>query len=89
MGPTADGREHGVMEYLIFAVILYFILQTAGNLVYILRGRAGSEATAETRSMPDGWAGPSPRRQTDGLSDDPTFWGEDVEDATWRDLNDE
>jgi hypothetical protein len=75
------------MEYLIFAVILYFILQTAGNLVYILRGRAGDEASSDARSMPDGWGGPSPRRQTEGLSDHPTFWGEDVEDATWHDLD--
>jgi hypothetical protein len=37
--------------------------------------------------MPDGWGGPSPRRQTEGLSDHPTFWGEDVEDATWHDLD--
>jgi hypothetical protein len=77
------------MEYLIFAVILYFILQTAGNLVYILRGGAGSESTADSRSMPDGWDGPSPRRHTEGITDHPTFWGDDIEEATWRDLDKE
>lgn len=76
------------MEYLIFAVILYFILQTAGNLVYILRGGSGGVSESDTGSMPDGWGGPSPRRQTEGMIDHPTFWGEDVDDATWRDLDD-
>jgi hypothetical protein len=75
------------MEYLIFAVILYFILQTAGNLVYILRG--GANPSRSQQSSPGhNWKGPSPRRQMEGMTDHPTFWGEDVEDATWRDLDD-
>jgi hypothetical protein len=76
------------MEYLIFAVILYFILQTAGNLVYILRGGAGDGSGTEARSMPEGWGGPSPRKHTEGFTDHPTFWSDNVEDATWRDLKD-
>lgn len=74
------------MEYLFFAVILYFILQTVGNLVYIMRG-GGREPTSADASPPShNWKGPSPRRYTDGLSDDPTFWGDDVDEATWEDL---
>jgi len=75
------------MEYLIVAVILYFILQTAGNLVYILRG---GTTTSETQSSPPDhrWEGPSPHQQRDGITEHPTFWGEDVEDASWRDLDD-
>lgn len=75
------------MEYLIVAVILYFILQTAGNLVYIVRG---GTMTSQSQSTPTdhAWKGPSPRRQTDGMTEQPTFWGEDVEEATWRDLDD-
>ncbi|MFB6247344.1 MAG: hypothetical protein ABEL97_02100 [Salinibacter sp.] len=75
------------MEYLVFAVILYFILQTAGNLVFVLRGggevRSGSSASADPSHD---WEGPSPRKHMEGISDRPTFWGEDVDDATWRDL---
>lgn len=74
------------MEYLITAVILYFVLQTAGNLVYILRGGGADSSNGEAPSPPEGWGGPSPRRQTEGITSHPTFWGEDVEDATWRDL---
>jgi hypothetical protein len=77
------------MEYLVFAVILYFILQTAGNLVYILRGGAETVQTEQTSSSPaHGWEGPSPRRQMEGMTDHPTFWGEDVDEATWQDLPD-
>jgi len=76
------------MEYLIFAVILYFILQTAGNLVYILRG--GGRRTSQRRAQsPDhNWKGPSPRREMEGIPNHPTFWGEDIEEATWRDVED-
>jgi hypothetical protein len=74
------------MEYLVFAVILYFVLQTAGNLVYILRGGgAGPSSDASTVPSHD-WEGPSPREEMEGLSDHPTFWGEDVDDATWTDV---
>lgn len=76
------------MEYLIVAVILYFILQTAGNLVYILRGGGAASRTQEPSSSPPahGWEGPSPRRQMEGMTDHPLFWGKDVEDATWQDI---
>jgi hypothetical protein len=75
------------MEYLIFAVILYFILQTAGNLVYILRGGSPEPSSSPTGPTHN-WEGPSPRRHTEGLTDHPTFWGDDVEDARWQDLAD-
>ncbi len=76
------------MEYLIIAVILYFILQTAGNLVYILRGRRTTSQQPPSSTNLHGWEGPSPRRETEGFPDHPTFWGEDVEDATWHDIDD-
>jgi hypothetical protein len=75
------------MEYLVFAVILYFVLQTAGNLVYILRGGANT-SQPQSSSPTHRWQGPSPRRHMEGMTDHPTFWGEDVEDATWHDLDD-
>lgn len=73
------------MEYLVFAVILYFILQTAGNLVYFLRGGGGAGPQSPAESEHN-WKGPSPRAQTDGLTEHPTFWGEDVEDASWWEI---
>ena len=79
------------MEYLLLAIVLYFILRTTGNLVRLLGGRgeaAGSQKGQVRDSSPrrDGWQGPSPRQQTGSARNDPTFWGEDIEDATWRDL---
>ncbi len=76
------------MEYLILAIILYFILRTAGNLVRLLRGDDGSQEELGGDSSPprNGWEGPSPRQQTGTARDEPTFWGKDIEDATWRDL---
>lgn len=77
------------MEYLVFAVILYFILQTAGNLVYVLRGGTDpSRPQAESAPMDD-WKGPSPRREMEGMSDHPAFWGKDVDDATWTEVDEE
>lgn len=77
-----------VTEVLIFAVILYFILQTGGNLVYIIRG-GGETTSSEAPSPSTDWKGPSPRREMEGMTDHPTFWGEDVEDATWTDLTED
>jgi len=77
------------MEYLIIAVILYFILQTAGNLVYILRGGAKFSEQQSPSSPVHDWEGPSPRREMEGMTDHPTFWDEDVEDATWYDIEEE
>lgn len=74
------------MEYLFIAVILYFVLQTAGNLVYIMRGGGRRPTSTDTSAPSHNWQGPSPRQHTDGLSDHPTFWAEDVEEATWEDL---
>lgn len=80
---------HTTMEYLVFAVIFYFILQTAGNLVLILRG-GGKEAAADANgrdAMPDhDWRGPSPRRYTGTERGTPRFW-DDVEDAHWEDVS--
>jgi len=81
------------MEYLFLAIILYFILRTAGNLVRLLRG--GEASGTQDAQMHDssarrnGWEGPSPRQQTGSALDEPTFWAEDIEDATWHDLDNE
>lgn len=75
------------MEYLVFAVILYFILQAAGNLVYFLRGGAETSEPQEEPPPIEDWEGPSPRREMEGMSDHPTFWGKDVDDATWKEIN--
>ncbi len=75
------------MEYLIAAVLLYFILQTASNLVLILRGESGRSASHPSRSPQHDWEGPSPRQETTRPSGDPTFWGKDIEDARWTDVN--
>jgi len=74
------------MEYLVFAVILYFVLQTAGNLVYVLRGGGAAPSSDASAGPAHEWEGPSPREEMEGLSDHPAFWGEDVDDATWRDV---
>lgn len=80
------------MEYLVLAIVFYFILRTVGNLVRLLGGGEGSPSeagpTQEASSRPEGWKGPSPREETGTARDEPTFWDEDVEDATWRDLED-
>ncbi len=75
------------MEYLVSAVIIYFILQTAGNLVYILRG-GGGQHEVSSADPNHNWEGPSPRQHTEGVTDRPTFWGEDIEEANWRDVSD-
>ena len=78
------------MEYLFLVIILYFILRAAGNLVRLLGGEGESEVQNTQRhdspARRSGWEGPSPRQQTGSVRDEPTFWGEDIEDATWRDL---
>ena len=74
------------MEYLVFAVILYFILQTVGNLVFILRGGNASSSSGASAPPSHNWEGPSPRNQMEGPTDHPTFWGEDIDEARWQDV---
>ena len=80
------------MEYLVLAIVFYFILRTTSNLVRLLGGdeESPSEAgpTQEASSRPQGWKGPSPREETGTAQGEPAFWDEDVEEATWRDLED-
>lgn len=73
------------MEYLVSAVIIYFILQTAGNLVYILRG-GGERRESSPADPTHNWKGPSPREHMEGIPNHPAFWGEDIEEASWRDV---
>ena len=79
------------MEYLVAAVILYFIFWTVGNLVTLLSGAEEGSAPGQQRrrgsSAPRGWEGPSPRQQTGTARDEPTFWGKDIEEATWHDID--
>lgn len=81
------------MEYLLFAIILYFILRTTGNLVRLLRGdeapRSQEGRMHDESPRRNGWEGPSPRQHTGSARNEPTFWGKDIEDATWRDLDGE
>lgn len=76
------------MEYLLVAVLLYFILRTVSNLIAFLSGRESGSPTSEQRSHSSRieWKGPSPRQQTGDAREGPTSWGKDIEDATWRDL---
>ena len=81
------------MEYLVLATILYVILRTSGNLVRLMGGDEGpSPQDGQVRggsSREARWEGPSPRERTGTARDEPTFWGKDVEDANWQDLNGE
>lgn len=79
------------MEYLLFAILTYFILRTAGNLVGIMQGddpsrRIQDRQNGRDRSADHGWKGPSPRDRTGTAKQHPTYWGEDVDDATWQDI---
>ncbi len=79
------------MEYLVLGIILYFILRTSGNLVRLMGGEEEtSSQTGPVHESPSGqteWEGPSPRNQTGTAREEPTFWGKDVEDANWQDLD--
>lgn len=83
------------MEYLIFAILLYFIAQTAGNLVRLVRGDGASgqigdggpwDATGGDGAPGRDWGRAGSRRRVEA-DDDPTYWGRDIEDATWTDLD--
>lgn len=74
------------MEYLILAIIFYFILRTGRNLVGLIRGDGESGSSDSTRPSQSEWQGPSPREHTGTAWDEPTFWGQDIEDATWHDV---
>lgn len=77
-----------IMEYLVIAVILYFILQTAGNLVLILRGKGGRPGAQSASKPQHEWKGPSPREQTGKVRERPTFWGQDIDEARWSEHSD-
>ncbi|PEN13753.1 hypothetical protein CRI94_06680 [Longibacter salinarum] len=72
------------MEYIFFAVIFYFIMQAASNLVVIMRGQHGTPIE-EDRSH--GWQGPSPRQYTGSERGSVRYW-DDVRDAQWKDVSD-
>ena len=78
------------MEYLFAAVILYFVLQAASNIVLMMRGGGqpvGHPGREPAQEPAHDWRGPSPRDHTGSDRSRPTFWN-DVEDATWRDVAD-
>lgn len=74
------------MEYLITAIILYFVVQATGNLVRIVRDDSDRADASSSRSGRPDWSGPSPRDETGSTQRSPTFWDRDIEDATWRDV---
>ncbi|HHP7236908.1 hypothetical protein [Longibacter sp.] len=69
------------MEYIFFAVIFYFIMQAASNLVMIMRGKQA--VVEEDRSH--GWRGPSPRQYTGSERSSVRYW-DDMEEARWKDV---
>ena len=77
------------MEYLFVAVIVYFVLQAASNIVLMVRGdRSGAARRNGAVEEPNhDWSGPAPREHTGRDRSSPTFWN-DVEDATWQDVSD-
>jgi len=75
------------MEYLIFAIILYFILKTGGNLFHILQGGPYEDERSTRSESRRNWEGPSPRKETGRLQDQRHFWIDEIEDASWHDLN--
>ena len=73
------------MEYIITALIVYFVLQVVANLVRIWRGYSGQHPSN------DFFGTPRPDREPeDRLArhdrESPRFWGRDVEDASWVDV---
>jgi hypothetical protein len=78
------------MEYLCAAVILYFVLQAASNIVLMIRGgREGPGIRQNGRAAEPpshDWQGPSPREHTGTRRSHPTFWN-DVEEATWTEAS--
>jgi hypothetical protein len=78
------------MEYLFAAVILYFVLQAASNIVLMIRGGRdgpGIRQNGQAAEPPShDWRGPSPREQTGTRRSHPTFWN-DVEEATWTEAS--
>lgn len=70
------------MDYIIVAIIIYFILQVTANLVRIWRGRGGL--------LPQGGLFGEREDEHKRLRDEsPRFWGEDIEDAKWEDVSDD
>lgn len=72
------------MEYVITAIIIYFVLQVVANLVRIWRGR-GHRPSDDFfgRSRQNGH---SEDRVARADRESPRFWGRDVEDVSWVDV---
>ena len=73
------------MEYIITALIVYFVLQVVANLVRIWRGYSGQHPSNDFFGTPR-----SDREPEDRLArhdrESPRFWGRDVEDVSWVDV---
>ena len=73
------------MEYIITALIVYFVLQVVANLVRIWRGRSGDHPSNDFFGMPRDNRTPEDRLARHDR-ESPRFWGRDVEDVTWVDV---
>lgn len=91
-----------LLKYLLFVILFYFVYRASRNLMRAVRGeldapsstpRFGAESSArrdaayrrwQDLSSPDRPNGAQSSRRSE--SDPTSFWGDDVEDATWEDL---
>ena len=81
-----------ILKYLLLVVLFYFIVRASGNLMRAVRGGL-NPPPPQQRFDPRGASGPSngasspdrsnPRSEDEGDG----FWGKDIEDATWEDLD--
>lgn len=78
-----------VLKYLFFLILFYFIVRASGNLVRAVRGGLGTPPSQD-HFDPLNTSGPSARGTTGRSAREdapPNFWGKDIEDATWEDLD--
>ncbi|PEN06716.1 hypothetical protein CRI93_08740 [Longimonas halophila] len=74
------------MEYIITALIVYFVLQVVANLVRIWRGYNGQHPSNDFFGMPRNDREPEDRLARKDR-ESPRFWGRDVEDVSWTDVS--
>jgi hypothetical protein len=74
------------IELLVFAIIFYFVMQAASNIVLAMRGGLDASQDPAESVADHGWEGPSPAPRRDTPYGPTDFWGRDVEDATFKDV---
>ena len=81
-----------VLKYLFIIVLFYFIVRASGNLMRAVRGGLNpppSQQRFDPRNAPGSARDQPASRSSDSRSsrDDDGFWGKDIEDAKWEDLD--